>query len=354
MIVKNEEDYIEQCLRSVEAIADEIIVVDTGSEDLTCQIIQEKFPQVKLYHHPWENNFSLHRNQSISYATGDWILFIDADEKIFGKPEKLKPFLDAQNKKVTAVEFVMHDMNSGKSIMQFKPLKVFRNGHIQFKNIVHNQPVTDGLKTFCPLIYFEHYGYDISEEKKVLKIQRTENLLKLRIEQNPKDYEAYFYLSQLLGWAEKWEEALECCMVYIENRKKIKPFNYAIFFSAARICIAKLPNRLQQAKKILDLAYKKDLDILLVLAEYHAIVQDYPKLKFYTHQFLEEYKKFKGEPYFIHCHTPEAYLYCATNYVMCLLREGILTLLPDFQGMTLKCIDANLKALLQQGVKQNE
>jgi len=37
---------------------------------------------VKVYHHPWQNDFSLHRNQSIGYATGDWILILDADENL--------------------------------------------------------------------------------------------------------------------------------------------------------------------------------------------------------------------------------------------------------------------------------
>ena len=83
MIVRDEEKYLKQCLDSINSIADEIIIIDTGSKDNSIQIA-ESFPKVKLYHHPWEDNFSLHRNQSISYATGDWLLFIDADEKLFG------------------------------------------------------------------------------------------------------------------------------------------------------------------------------------------------------------------------------------------------------------------------------
>lgn len=347
MMVKNEEEFIQGCLDSIDPIADEIIVVDTGSTDKTIEIVS-KYDKVKLYHHPWEDNFSLHRNQSISYATGDWLFFIDADEKVFGDLEKFKKALDGIHKKYTAIQFLMHDMNSGRSVMQFKPIKCFRKGHIQFKNIVHNQPVTDGLAIWTDLIYFEHYGYDVSEEKKNIKINRSMRLLQKRIDENQNDFEAHFYISQMYGWQEEWEKALDHCMIYINNRKKIKPFNHAIIFSAARICLSKLPNRLDQAKRILDQAYKKDIDIFLALSEYYAMVQDHKNLKIYTKFFLDAYKDFKGEPYFIHCHTPEAYFYCATNYVMCLIREGVTSLLPEFQMMTLKCIDNNLKSLLQR------
>jgi cellulose synthase/poly-beta-1,6-N-acetylglucosamine synthase-like glycosyltransferase len=71
MMVKNEEKFLPQCLDSVRNYVDEIIIVDTGSTDRTVEIA-EKYTD-KIYFHPWEEDFSKHRNQSISYATGDWI-----------------------------------------------------------------------------------------------------------------------------------------------------------------------------------------------------------------------------------------------------------------------------------------
>ena len=80
MIVKNEEKFLSQSLNSIKDHVDELIIVDTGSTDRTVEIA-EGFG-AKVYHHPWENDFSKHRNQSISYASGDWILIIDADEEL--------------------------------------------------------------------------------------------------------------------------------------------------------------------------------------------------------------------------------------------------------------------------------
>jgi len=80
MIVKNEEEFLEQCLSSVKYIADEIIIVDTGSTDRTKEIAK-KF-NAKVIEHKWNNNFSEARNISLEHATKEWILVLDADEAI--------------------------------------------------------------------------------------------------------------------------------------------------------------------------------------------------------------------------------------------------------------------------------
>ena len=79
MIVKDEESMLANCLKSVNGYVDEIIVVDTGSSDRTVEIAEEH--GAKVFHHQWENDFSKHRNQAIGYASGDWILVLDADEE---------------------------------------------------------------------------------------------------------------------------------------------------------------------------------------------------------------------------------------------------------------------------------
>ncbi len=80
MIVRNEEKHIKRCLESVQGLADEIIIVDTGSTDNTVSIAKSLGAQV--YFHQWENDFSKARNESLRYANGEWILVMDADEVI--------------------------------------------------------------------------------------------------------------------------------------------------------------------------------------------------------------------------------------------------------------------------------
>ena len=85
MIIKNEEDNISRCLKSVQEFADEIVLVDTGSTDETKRIAS-KFTD-NIYDLVWEEedglgNFARARNYSISKAKGDFIFWIDADEQL--------------------------------------------------------------------------------------------------------------------------------------------------------------------------------------------------------------------------------------------------------------------------------
>ena len=80
MIVRNEEEFIAQCIQSVKPIISEIIVVDTGSTDKTVEIATSLGATILTYR--WNDDFSPPRNLSIQNAKSDWILVLDADEAI--------------------------------------------------------------------------------------------------------------------------------------------------------------------------------------------------------------------------------------------------------------------------------
>ena len=78
MIVKNEEQVLSRCLDSVKDVFDEIVITDTGSSDATKRIASEYTD--KIYDFAWINDFSAARNFSFSKATGDYIMWLDADD----------------------------------------------------------------------------------------------------------------------------------------------------------------------------------------------------------------------------------------------------------------------------------
>ncbi len=78
MIVKNERHHLSRCLKSAKAVVNEIIVVDTGSSDETKDIAH--IFGAKVYDFEWDDDFSKARNFSLSKATGEWIMVLDADE----------------------------------------------------------------------------------------------------------------------------------------------------------------------------------------------------------------------------------------------------------------------------------
>lgn len=79
MIVQDEEECIYRALNSIHAYVDEIIVVDGGSVDKTKQIVVS-YEKVKLFEIPFPENFAVQKNNAIEKASGEWILFMDADE----------------------------------------------------------------------------------------------------------------------------------------------------------------------------------------------------------------------------------------------------------------------------------
>ena len=80
MIVKNEEDVIERCLLSCHKLFDEIIIVDTGSNDKTKEICK-KFTK-NVYDFLWVNDFSLARNFGINKCNCEYFMWLDADDVI--------------------------------------------------------------------------------------------------------------------------------------------------------------------------------------------------------------------------------------------------------------------------------
>ena len=87
MIVRDEAGQIEDCLRSVQGFADELVVVDTGSKDNTVALAQAAGARVEAIE--WPGDFAPARNQALEMVQGDWVLVLDADERL--KPEAWKP-----------------------------------------------------------------------------------------------------------------------------------------------------------------------------------------------------------------------------------------------------------------------
>lgn len=80
-VVCNERDLLPKSMASVEAVADEIIIVDTGSLDDTASIARRN-PKAKVFSYKWSHDFSKVRNHGLQYAKGKWVLYIDSDEVV--------------------------------------------------------------------------------------------------------------------------------------------------------------------------------------------------------------------------------------------------------------------------------
>jgi glycosyltransferase involved in cell wall biosynthesis len=145
MIVKNEEETLERCLRSVAGIPDEIIIIDTGSEDNTKEIARNFTPQI--FDFEWVDDFSAARNYSFEQATMDYILWLDADDVLH--PEERTKLLELKNTlapQVDAVSMVYHtafdsDNNVTQSNRRLRLVR--RSKNFRWSGVVHEDLASD-------------------------------------------------------------------------------------------------------------------------------------------------------------------------------------------------------------------
>lgn len=191
MMVKDEEKNLPRCLDSLKPLLDqsyvELIIVDTGSSDRTVEI-SEQYTK-KVYFHSWNNNFSEMRNISISYAKGEWIYIVDADEEMADASSLIELLEKDELKKYNTIQFQMHDYPKSKQpemYMTYNSCRVFRNqDNFKYMGAVHNQPDLQ-KPVFHSSIVLRHYGYQFdNKELMERKFKRTASILIQELEKEP-------------------------------------------------------------------------------------------------------------------------------------------------------------------------
>jgi len=160
LIVKNAQGTLYRCLDSVKPVADEIIVCDTGSSDRTMQIAREYTDKVSSV--PWEDDFAAARNRSVEKATGDWVLWIDADEYLLGG-EHLGKYL--RDNMYLGYVIRQHHHAIDAQLKPDVPVRLFRNHRgIKFFGCIHEHPETELNAGIAPSVilsdvHIMHDGY---------------------------------------------------------------------------------------------------------------------------------------------------------------------------------------------------
>ena len=204
MIVRDEEANLREWISDAAKHVQEIVVVDTGSKDNTVSILDSV--NAHVLHQPWEEDFAKHRNFGLSHVTADWILILDADERLkrvhwFTLAELLK------NDDVMAYSFTVKNYHSTRDLSSYDTMKSYRlfrnNQNIWYTGAVHNQ-LAPGIQKACrrtgmitqhSFITIEHFGYALTEEKKKLKHERIYKMVQNQLESDPND--EYYIFHQL-------------------------------------------------------------------------------------------------------------------------------------------------------------
>ena len=201
-IAKNEEQNLPRALASVADVADEIIVTDTGSTDRTVEIAREAGATVERF--TWIEDFSAARNHCHALASGDWILYLDADEEL---AETSRDELRACLARDDALAFTvlrqdLRDAEAPDQFTEMRQLRLFRGDRqLRMTGRIHERfdpPLAEtagglGLKVLDSTIRLRHYGF-VAELKRA-KHERAARLLELELADRP----GQFYFLVELG-----------------------------------------------------------------------------------------------------------------------------------------------------------
>lgn len=180
MIVRNEHQHLARCLASAQPYVDEIVVVDTGSDDDTIAIAQQFGAIVHSF--AWCDDFAAARNFALDHVSGDWILILDADETLVVTQPEFRQQL-GQDPNVIGYALVRTDIPLTETeLTGGVHIRLFRGDRgLRYTGRYHeqlHQPNGQPLAvTEFPALKIQHYGN--SDEQAVLQktIQRDIPLL---------------------------------------------------------------------------------------------------------------------------------------------------------------------------------
>ncbi|NOZ74702.1 MAG: glycosyltransferase [FCB group bacterium] len=214
IIARNEADVLRECLDSIQPVADQIIVLDTGSTDNTIAIAEKSGAEVHAT--AWKNDFSVARNESIQYAKGDWILWIDADEQLTSESiPKVKKCLVGVSCPTAYLVTIRSLKPDGHSYTLSDAHRLFSNHFgIRFSGRIHEQiapsvSALSGIEKESQII-LDHQGYSYSGKKADLKRKRNETLLKKAIKMEPKSAYNHYTMAQHYALYGEYKKAVSC------------------------------------------------------------------------------------------------------------------------------------------------
>lgn len=220
LIVRDEAAMLGGCLESLAGQVDEIVIVDTGSVDATPQIAASR--GAHLLHHEWTGDFSAARNRALDAVSGDWVLYIDADERLVPLAE-------------TTLQQIVSAPGNAAFQMKLRPrigyspiyeLRLFRSDpRIRFEMRIHERVLpsvlrvceSDGLQIGRTEAEILHLGYEGDQSH---KNARNLPLLALAVDDDPDRVYYWWHLGETLAAAGDPKKAEETLRAGIETARR--------------------------------------------------------------------------------------------------------------------------------------
>ncbi len=237
-IFKNDLEFVEEFVEQFKLIADQWVLVNTGSTDGTDNLFKLLLPEARIYYFNWNNDFSEARNFALEQADKDWILFCDIDERIkIIDLEKIKQLLSSIDPKIGALvndcvntasinwrssDLAIHSVHT--------VIRIFRNHNkIRYSNRIHEsiEPTLDSLKfqRLYTQLKIYHLGY--AEHRYLEKIKRNETLINdaynnyLEKSLDPPPELIFYYCQHHWGSSDKIKFLLETALAQSSGKLRI-------------------------------------------------------------------------------------------------------------------------------------
>lgn len=272
LIVKNEEKHLDRCLSSLHEVVDEIVVVDTGSTDRTIEIAKKHGAVIGYFE--WCDDFAAARNESLRLASGNWALWIDADEEL--DPTGFDQIREALIRPQFAgyyfqiVNFM--DEKAEANTYVHSAVRLFRLiPGVEFTGRIHEQ-IINGFKErgYVPATLskgvIRHYGYQAGTMAEKNKIERTVSMLEREVADAPDDPFHWFNLSNVFSVASRHEDAEQAGRKCVELIQSDAPYGPAAFQILCAALIAL--HRPADALKATHLAEEKG---------FHSIINEFER-----------------------------------------------------------------------------
>lgn len=300
-IVKNNSAELKISLGSLKKFVDEIVVVDTGSTDDTVKVAK-KFG-AKIFYYNWNDDFSAPRNLALKKCSGDWIIFLDADEFFSTETAKNISFVveRAEEFKQNAVQvFLINiDKDNGNAVQGTDyVVRIMKNQkNLHYVGKIHEElrlgeKILSDVIT-CPqnILTLYHTGYSTSINKS--KAERNLKMLLSELSETTEPQRIYHYIAQCYKGLGDFANAEKFAILDIESASNRKLDSYNLLLSI----LAKNKSRLNDRKKVAELAVKdfpKLPEFSAELAECLAAKGDFQKAVETMQEALEKFKNCEG------------------------------------------------------------
>jgi tetratricopeptide (TPR) repeat protein len=213
LIVKDEEDFLGDCLAATAPVCDDVVIVDTGSTDATTDIARSYTDRV--YHYPMHDDFSAARNAALAHVRTEWVLFLDADERFLDSElASMRTLLAEADPSVHAFTVLRYNFFATGGFFTNRVVKLMRNRpHIRFRRRIAEsvkRVVLDaGGSVGRASLTLNHVGHTRPLEARIAKSERYLALFTEHLAEHPGDARMLANVAMMLRALGRLDEALE-------------------------------------------------------------------------------------------------------------------------------------------------